>query len=173
VNLLYFFAAIGALSTIFVPSAKDAAPSLIISGTTLPSAVVHVIIDTVDTYEQVDDSGHFNIQAWQLGPGQHDVLVSAANSQGKSVQKEFVVTLAEGVVTINLSDINLGIVRPALSSAVSRFDLNKDGKFDFKDINLFLSEYKKKDSRLDFNYDSKVNLTDLSIMVSYYLSIIQ
>lgn len=171
-NTLFLFASIaGALtSTMFAPL-SNSAPSLELDGTTLPYAIVHVAVDSAETFQQANAQGNFTVKAWGLAMGQHDVILSASKENSEqSQQKELVVTMSPGIVTTTISNIDLPINISPLLPNVRRFDLNNDGSFDIKDVLLFIQQYHSGSSALDFNHDTQTNFTDFSIMVSYYLS---
>ncbi len=141
------------------------------TGTTAPNAVVHVVVDGVENYQQADGAGNFTIQAWGLDLGQHLITLQASEGNSKdSQQKQYITTVSPGVVTTTVSGIELPIDTPTLPANLQRFDLNHDGQFGFQDILLFLEDYHGSNMEFDFNHDGRVDLSDFSIMISYYLS---
>lgn len=171
-NTLFLFASIaGVLTSTFVPLSNDTPPSLELNGSTLPYAIVHVAVDSAETFQEADAQGNFTVKAYGLDIGQHYIVLSASKENSEqSPQKEIIVTIGTGIVTITVSDINLPINISPLLPNVRRFDLNNDDSFDINDVLIFIRQYHSGSTVLDFNHDTRIDFTDFSIMVSYYLS---
>ncbi len=172
------FAAISLLASLQL--ALFGVPKLVISGATVPQAIVHVSINEKLSETQADRSGDFKINIYSLDEEENELVLYAEKDGLRGRMKAYTLPRNINSDSIVFSDILLEIPPPedpqdtdqqadeedSDRTCADNTDINDDGVVDILDLSILLSHWATPYCKADFNGDTRVDASDVDVLLS-------